>query len=307
MMRIRKTVTIIFAASLFVSCGGSREGKATRHVIPCGTYADVEQYFRYTAGCRMIVSGHRGGNAPGFPENAIETFEYTLSYIESFFEIDPQMTKDSVIVLMHDETIDRTTTGTGKVADYTFDELQQFNLVDRWGNTTPFKIPSAENVIRWSQGKTILNFDKKSVTRDVLIPLVKKCGAENVIYTVHNAGDALFCYRIDNHAHFSAWIKDMDALREYDETGIPWSHFIAYVESATMNPDNQALYDALHERGVRCMIALSPSHDRLPSSEARIAKYREEIAKKPDIIETDYPVEFAGLYRLDKQKIIITD
>ena len=52
--------------------------------------------------------------APGYPENCIETFENTLSHMPSFFEIDPQMTRDSVIVLMHDPTIDRTTTGKEK-------------------------------------------------------------------------------------------------------------------------------------------------------------------------------------------------
>ena len=65
-----------------------------------------------------------------------------LSFAEAFFEIDPRLTKDSVIVLMHDETIDRTTTGKGKVSDYTYAELQQFNLVDRDGKVTDFKIPT---------------------------------------------------------------------------------------------------------------------------------------------------------------------
>ncbi len=75
----------------------------------------------------------------GFPENCIESFEKTLSDMPSFFEIDPRMTKDSVIVLMHDATIDRTTTGKGKVSDYTYEELQRFNLVDRQGTVTPYK------------------------------------------------------------------------------------------------------------------------------------------------------------------------
>jgi glycerophosphoryl diester phosphodiesterase len=46
------------------------------------------------------------------------------------FEIDPRITKDSVVVLMHDATLDRTTTGTGRVADHTWAELQQLRLKD---------------------------------------------------------------------------------------------------------------------------------------------------------------------------------
>lgn len=214
----------------------------------------------------------------------------------SFFEIDPQMTRDSVIVLMHDPTIDRTTTGKGKVSDYTYEELQRFNLVDRQGTVTPYKIPRVSDVIRWSRGKTILNFDKKEVPRDVLIRLVNELKAKNVIYTVHSADDARTCYGLDPDAHFSAWIGDMRQFREYDATGIPWSRFIAYVVSGTMKPEQRELYDALHAKGVRCMISVAPTVDRLPEAEKRKEGYRTEIAKNPDIIETDYPLELIGLY-----------
>ncbi len=56
---------------------------------------------------------------PGYPENCIESCEKTLSMMPTFFEIDFSFTKDSVMVLMHDLTIDRTTNGKGRVADYT--------------------------------------------------------------------------------------------------------------------------------------------------------------------------------------------
>lgn len=244
----------------------------------------------------MIVSGHRGGSTAGYPENSIETFENTLRAMPSFFEIDPRLTKDSVLVLMHDAKIDRTTTGKGLVKDYTYAELQQFNLVDRYGRVTPYKIPKVEDAIRWSQNKTILNFDKKDVPRDLLIGLVNRLGAKNVIYTVHTPQDALYCCSIDPDAHLSAWIKDIEAFRAYEATGIPWSRFIVYVVSTTMNPANQELYDALRAVGVRCMISMSPSHDKLPTAEERIPCFKMEADKHPDIIETDFPLEFINLY-----------
>lgn len=161
---------------------------------------------------------------------------------------------------------------------------------------TPYKIPRVSDVIRWSRGKTILNFDKKEVPRDVLIRLVNELKAKNVIYTVHSADDARTCYGLDPDAHFSAWIGDMRQFREYDATGIPWSRFIAYVVSGTMKPEQRELYDALHAKGVRCMILGSPDGRRLPEAEKRKEGYRTEIAKNPDIIETDYPLELIGLY-----------
>ena len=103
------------------------------HYISIQNSQELHAYFRYAPDRPIVISGHRGGMLSGYPENCIESFEKTLSFAEAFFEIDPRLTKDSVIVLMHDETIDRTTTGKGKVSDYTYAELQQFNLVDRDG------------------------------------------------------------------------------------------------------------------------------------------------------------------------------
>lgn len=283
----------------FTGCNSkqtNKEQNSPLFTIECENYKDLETFFRYTPDSYLIVSGHRGGRAEGYPENSIEVMEYTLRHMPSFFEIDPRITKDSVLVLMHDETIDRTTTGTGKVKDYTYKELLQFNLKDHLGNETSYKIPKVEDVIRWSQGKTILNFDKKDAPRDLLIQLANRLKARNVIYTVHTPEDAMECYKLDSNAHFSAWIKDLDAFEGYKATGIPMSRFIAYVVSTTIDPNNQALYDALHKEGIRCMIAMSPSHDKLPTSEERIINYKKEIEKNPDIIETDYPVEFVGIY-----------
>lgn len=147
------------------------------NTIPCDNYAQMEEYFRYEPGCGIIISGHRGGMAKGYPENCIESFEHTLRNMPSFFEVDPRMTRDSVVVLMHDSTLERTTTGEGRVRDYTWEELQQLNLVDRNGNITSYRIPTAEEAVLWSRGKTVLNFDTKDVPREVLIPLVNKCGA----------------------------------------------------------------------------------------------------------------------------------
>ena len=294
---------VLWSLIMFLaSCGGEKKQEATAsaevklHTIPCETYEQVEEYFRYTPDRKLIISGHRGGVAEGYPENSIEAMEYTLTQMPSFFEIDPRITKDSVLVLMHDETLDRTTTGYGKVKDYTYAELQELNLIDMFGNETPYKIPTVEEVIKWSQGKTILNFDKKDAPREMLVKLVNKLGAKNCIYTVHNPEDAMLVYNLDKDAHFSAWMKDINAFKAYEATGIPMSRFIVYVVSPTMDPKNQELYDALHNAGVRCMTSTSPSHDKIPSSKKRIVNFKKEVEKGPDIIETDFPTEFIGLY-----------
>lgn len=268
--------------------------KQNPHYILVKNSRELHAYFRYVPGRSIVVSGHRGGMLDGYPENCIESFEKTLSYMESFFEIDPRLTKDGVIVLMHDETLDRTTTGKGKVSDYTYAELQQFNLVDRNGNVTPFKIPTLKECLKWSKGKTILNLDIKDVPLQVMADFIEKEKPANVMYTVHNAEQARYYLDREPAAMFSCWCKNQEEFDRYEEAGIPWGQVMAYV-GPKMRPEQQPLYDALHRNGVLCMISVAPTHDRAKTETEKIAGYLLEIATRPDVIETDYPYLFQGL------------
>ncbi len=264
------------------------------HYISIQNSQELHAYFRYALDRSIVISGHRGGMLSGYPENCIESFEKTLSFTESFFEIDPRLTKDSVIVLMHDETIDRTTTGKGKVSDYTYAELQQFHLVDRDGNVTEFKIPTLKACLDWSKGKTILNLDIKDVPLEVMAAFIEKEQPVNVMYTVHTPEQARFYLDREPNAMFSCWCKNMEEFKAYEQAGIPWKQVMAYV-GARMLPEQQPLYDALHQVGVMCMISVAPTHDRAKSDKEKVAGYRRDIQTSPDVIETDYPYLFQGL------------
>ena len=264
------------------------------HYISIQSSQELHAYFRYAPDRPIVISGHRGGMLSGYPENCIESFEKTLSFTEAFFEIDPRLTKDSVIVLMHDETIDRTTTGKGKVSDYTYAELQKFNLVDRDGNVTAFKIPSLKACLDWSKGKTILNLDIKDVPLEVMAAFIEKEQPTNVMYTVHNPEQARFYLDRKPDAMFSCWCKNMEEFKAYEQAGIPWKQVMAYV-GTRMLLEQQPLYEALHQAGVMCMISVAPTHDRAKDNKAKIAGYKKEIQTFPDVIETDYPYLFQGL------------
>ena len=104
-----------------------RAAYSQTHILNfANTDSSVRSYFGYkTNAAKPIISGHRGSHIADYPENAIETFDYVLKHTPAFFEIDPRLTKDSVIVLLHDATLDRTTTGKGKLADYTWEEVKK--------------------------------------------------------------------------------------------------------------------------------------------------------------------------------------
>jgi len=75
---------------------------------------------------RPLVIAHRGG-AGLAPENTIYAFKLAERLGVDAIELDVRITKDKQLVVIHDETIDRTTNGTGLVSKYTLDELKQFD------------------------------------------------------------------------------------------------------------------------------------------------------------------------------------
>ena len=265
--------------------------QSTLHVIKVKKPKDTHEFFRYTGKDIPIISGHRGGIVKGFPENSIEAFENTLKHTPAFFEIDPRLTKDGVIVLMHDATIDRTTNGTGKLSDYTWAETQQFRLKDIEGTVTDYRIPTLEAVIEWARGKTILNLDIKDVPPEMYVALIKRLKAEAfVMVTVHNPEQALFYYREIPRITFSAHVRTKEAFEAYNKAGFPWKQSIVYV-GPRINPEVNELMDMIHSRGATCMISAAPSFDRLPDADERRQAYMDVFIGGADILESDLPIE----------------
>lgn len=71
------------------------------------------------------VFAHRGFSGK-YPENTMPAFEAAMDLGVDGIEFDVQFSKDGQLVIIHDETVDRTTTGKGLVREYTLEELQQF-------------------------------------------------------------------------------------------------------------------------------------------------------------------------------------
>lgn len=283
----------LFVAAAIAGTALARD--SALHTLHFDTAATLSDFFRYRENNPVIVSGHRGGAEPGYPENSLEGLENVLTQVPAFFELDPRLTRDSVIVLMHDATLERTTTGSGRVSDHTWAELQRLRLKDCSGRPTGCRIPTLEAVIEWSRGKTVINLDKKDVPLPMLANLISKHRAErHVMLTVHTGAQARYYYDRLPGVMLSAFIRNWKEYEDMELSGVPWSQIVAYV-GPTMKPENRKLYDTLHAKGVRCMISVAPTHDRLPDAAQRRRNYREELARHPDIVETDRPAEVVGL------------
>jgi glycerophosphoryl diester phosphodiesterase len=96
----------------------------------------------------MQIWGHRGALHYA-PENTIASFQKAIELGADGVEFDVQLTKDGKVVVVHDETIDRVSTGNGYVSDYTLTELRYFNFNKR-GISEPryMQIPTLDEVLQ---------------------------------------------------------------------------------------------------------------------------------------------------------------
>jgi glycerophosphoryl diester phosphodiesterase len=108
------------------------------------------------------VSAHRGASARA-PENTQAALEAAWRAGATLAEIDVQLTRDGHVVLMHDLTIDRTTTGRGYVKDLTLEELQSFDA-GSWFEPTfrGERVPTLRDALQWAKGKLVLLVELKN-------------------------------------------------------------------------------------------------------------------------------------------------
>jgi glycerophosphoryl diester phosphodiesterase len=102
-----------------------------------------------------FIIAHRGGSLEA-PENTLASFKHAVDVGAKFVELDVQMSSDGVLVIIHDETLDRTTTGSGPVGDLTFDELRELDAGvkkgDEWKGE---KIPTLREVLDLCVGEGV--------------------------------------------------------------------------------------------------------------------------------------------------------
>lgn len=280
----------------FILLSGITEGIAQTkapHYLSFKSAKKLKQFFAFNPQ-KTIISGHRGTIEFGLPENAIASFEKVLAHTPAFFEIDPRLTKDSVIILMHDATLDRTTNGTGKVSDYTWAELQHLRLKDKNGQLTEHGIPTLEDVIIWAKGKTILNLDQKGVPPNMYLSLIEKYDATSfIMITVHSPEQAKVFLSRNKKLMLSAHIKTKEVFYKYQQSKVPFDSMIAYI-GPDIKAENQQLYRLLNDKGVMCMISAAPSYDKLATIDKRAEAYRAIIADGASIIESDFPIEVSN-------------
>ncbi|MCX2575504.1 glycerophosphodiester phosphodiesterase family protein [Pedobacter sandarakinus] len=273
----------LFIIIAFSSC---KEEKV-HHYIKFNNNKELYQFLKWTPENRFpLISAHRGGPMPGFPENCIETFENATTYNPMVIEFDIAYSKDSVLVIMHDDQLDRTSTGKGLIGDYTYEELKAFNLKDNDGKETNFKIPTLDSVLNWSKGKVLLTIDlKKGVSYAKVIEKVRQYHVEsNSIIITYTANQAQEVHQLAPELMISASVQKQAELKRLNSLGIPNNRIVAFVGVSA--PDRE-LYQFLHEKGITTILGTMGNIDKSSIASPARNIYYHLVNNGADILSSD--------------------
>lgn len=123
----------------------------------------------------VLVAAHRG-DWRQTPENSLKSLLNSIENGYDIMELDVKMSKDSQLVVMHDNTIDRTTNGKGKPGDFTLAELKTLRLRNGLGRVTNHTIPTLSEMMQAAKGKIIINVDKGNKWLPQVFEVLKNTG-----------------------------------------------------------------------------------------------------------------------------------
>lgn len=251
----------------------------------------------------MLIASHRGGPAPGYPENAIETLQYGLDQGILVHEIDVAESRDGVLYLMHDRSLGRTTTGSGFVADTDWETIQTLNLKDNDGEITSFRAPKLSDVLLWAKmNGAIVELDKKPTTsfRNI-ISLVRAAEAENnVVLITYNDNQAVEVARLAPDLMMTASINSRTHQEELTTQGVDFDNVVAWMGISDPNP---RAFEAIGRRGVETAFGtLGRPGERLDDvywADGDPSEFRELAEGGLTMLATDTPYRVAAALDAD--------
>lgn len=247
-------------------------------------------FLKYNENFKPMISAHRGGgDIAGYPENCIESFDFLAKQMPAIIECDIEYTKDSVLIMMHDNSLNRTTTGKGKIIEQNWATFKDAKLKDNAGTLTNFEIPTLENVLNWGRNKVIFTLDvKRNTPYRKIIEMVEKLKAEeySVIIT-YDVNQAKEVYKLNPNLMISVTIRDMKEYERYQNAGIPDKNMVAFI--GTREP-NKEFNEFLHKKGICTILGTLGNLDKMAAAKGDNL-YNEWVKDGADVLSTDRAVE----------------
>ncbi len=171
---------------------------------------------------KVSVAAHRGLWNENLPENSIAAIENAIAKGCDIVEIDVRRTLDGQFIIIHDEYLSRTTTGFGKVSEYTMNELKNFPLLNpSTGESSQLHIPTLQQVLKVTKGRIIICLDKCYEYLFEIAPMINQTGtAEQVILKGNHPPNKL----MQDYGHLlrNKHIAFMPIINSADDNAAEW-------------------------------------------------------------------------------------
>lgn len=238
------------------------------------------------------IAGHRGGYYFRYPESSISLFEFIANRFKQdtvIIEIDLRKSKDGTLYLMHDETVDRTTTGTGKINELTNDYLNSLRLKTKSGKSTSQTIPTFEEILNLIKNRNLnLMLDIKEPIHLEVLEQVKNHQLDNRVLVLTFRSEHTQLVAEQNPAIFlSALIESDSDLNFFKQLPVRPGKRIAYINAKTP----ASLITQMRDEKI--MIMADVSEDLRNAGKPLSGEgYRRKVQEqKLDLLICDFPIE----------------
>lgn len=259
-MKDRPLLLSLWLLLALTACSAPRPAVAPAepgpHFVAFETADALAAYLRHGHPNGPLLSAHRGGHGGIYPENAVETFAFVKRVAPALIETDVRLTRDSVLVLLHDETLDRTTTGTGRLDAHALADVRRLRLRDDAGRVTPFGVPTLAEALAWAEGRVVYTLDvKRDVPPEVLVRAIRAAGAENRVVVITYTSEEVAAYlRLAPDLNLSIPATSAEELEAVlTLPGFDPRRAIAFVGVGSVPP---GVIERLHALGIRAIAGL---------------------------------------------------
>ncbi len=253
----------------------------------------------------VVVAAHRGGFAPGFPENALETMEHGLSQGIRVFEVDVASSRDGVLFLHHDDRFGRTADGDGYVADTDWADIARLRLKDSEGEVTGLHPPKLTDVLLWAkQHGAVLELDRKQTTgfRSIVEAVHAAEAEHNVIMISYSDEEAGTIAKLDPALMMTASARGDRDLAKLEALGVDLTRVIGW--TGTREPDPPAFERLLQEGVEPAFGTLGRKGERLDDqywADGDGSEYQRLVDDGVVLIATDEPYRVADYLLADDE------
>ena len=187
---------------------------------------------------KVLVACHRG-DWRNWPENSLAAIESVIGMGADIMELDLKLTKDSVLVVCHDRTIDRTTSGKGRVCDITYDSIRRCVLKTGHGVKTTHRMPTLREALEVCKDRIVVNVDQGYEYYDLVLGVTEELGVTEQILIKGKRSTDVVAAKFSEHPRNMMYMPIIDILKpkgqalfaEYRDKGItPLAYEVCWSE-----------------------------------------------------------------------------